>query len=93
MCGGRIVELAPREILLRKPVHPYTRSLVAAVPFPDLDRPMDFETLKLDGASDTSTWGPQFRDESDKDMLSPLDLGGGHLVLARRTADVSELRH
>jgi len=26
-------------------------------------------------------------------MLSPLDLGGGHLVLARRSADVSELRH
>ena len=34
MCGGRIVELAPREILLRKPIHPYTRSLLAAVPFP-----------------------------------------------------------
>ncbi|TIY01522.1 MAG: ABC transporter ATP-binding protein, partial [Mesorhizobium sp.] len=75
MCGGRIVELAPREILLRKPVHPYTRSLVAAVPFPDLDRPMDFKTLKLSGASDTSAWGPQFRDEGDEDMLSPLDLG------------------
>ena len=93
MCGGRIVELAPREILLRKPVHPYTRSLVAAVPFPDLDRPMDFKTLKLSGASDTSAWGPQFRDEGDEDMLSPLDLGGGHLVLARRSADVRELRH
>ncbi|TIX37212.1 MAG: ABC transporter ATP-binding protein, partial [Mesorhizobium sp.] len=93
MCGGRIVELAPREILLRKPVHPYTRSLVAAVPFPDLDRPMDFKTLKLSGASDTSAWGPQFHDEGDEDMLSPLDLGGGHLVLARRSADVSELRH
>lgn len=93
MCGGRIVELAPREILLRKPIHPYTRSLVAAVPFPDLDRPMDFKTLKLGGASDTSAWGPQFRDEGEEDTLSPLDLGGGHLVLARRSADVSELRH
>ncbi|MET3580202.1 peptide/nickel transport system ATP-binding protein [Mesorhizobium robiniae] len=93
MCGGRIVELAPREILLRKPVHPYTRSLVAAVPFPDLDRPMDFKALKLGGASDSSAWGPQFREEGNEDMLSSLDLGGGHLVLARRTADVGELRH
>ena len=93
MCGGRIVELAPREILLRKPIHPYTRSLVAAVPFPDLDRPMDFKTLKLGGASDTSAWGPQFRDEGEENALSPLDLGGGHLVLARPSADISELRH
>ncbi|MEI5678387.1 MULTISPECIES: ABC transporter ATP-binding protein [unclassified Mesorhizobium] len=92
MCGGRIVELAPREILLRKPIHPYTRSLVAAVPFPDLDRPMDFKTLKITGASDATAWGPQFRDEGNDDVLSPLDLGGGHLVLARRTADVKELR-
>ena len=57
MCGGRIVELAPREILLRKPVHPYTRSLLAAVPFPDLDRPLDFKTLQLSGASDTKRLG------------------------------------
>jgi peptide/nickel transport system ATP-binding protein len=92
MCGGRIVELAPREILLRKPVHPYTRSLVAAVPFPDLDRPMDFTTLTLSGASDTSAWGPQFRDEGKEGILAPIDLGGGHLVLARRTADIRELR-
>jgi peptide/nickel transport system ATP-binding protein len=54
---------------------------------------MDFKTLKLSGASDTNAWGPQFRDEGDEDMLLPLDLGGGHLVLARRSADVSELRH
>ena len=25
MCGGRIVEIAPREIILRDPVHPYTK--------------------------------------------------------------------
>ena len=45
MWRGRIVEIAPREILLRKPIHPYTRSLLAAVPFPDLDRPLDFNML------------------------------------------------
>lgn len=69
------------------------KGVLAFAPFPDLDRPMDFKTLKLGGASDTSAWGPQFRDEGDEDMLSPLDLGGGHLVLARRSCDVSELRH
>ncbi|WP_353643191.1 ABC transporter ATP-binding protein [Mesorhizobium sp. WSM2239] len=92
MCGGRIVELAPRETLMKRPVHPYTRSLLAAVPFPDLDRPLDFKTLHASGASDTSAWSPQFRDDGDEDALSPTDLGGGHVVLARRSADVRELR-
>ena len=92
MCGGRIVELAPREILLRKPVHPYTRSLLAAVPFADLDRPLDFKTLQASGASDTRAWGPQFRDDGGEDAMHPADLGGGHFVLARRNVDARELR-
>ena len=86
MCRGRIVELAPRETLLRKPVHPYTQSLLAAVPFPDLDRPLDFKMLQAaGGASDSSAWGPQFRDDGEDDAMSQTDLGGGHLVLARRS--------
>jgi peptide/nickel transport system ATP-binding protein len=92
MCKGRIVEIAPATILLRKPIHPYTRSLLAAVPYPDLDRPLDFKTLQIDGASDSSAWGPQFRDDGDTDALSPADLGGGHLVLARKSVDAAELR-
>ncbi len=92
MCGGRIVEIAPREIILRDPVHPYTRSLLAAVPFPDLDRPLDFETLKMGGASDQHSWGAQFAGDGDSATLAPADLGGGHLVLARRNADARELR-
>jgi peptide/nickel transport system ATP-binding protein len=91
MWRGRIVELAPREVILRAPVHPYTRSLLAAVPFPDLDRPLDFQTLNLGGASDTGSWAAQFRDE-DGSGLAPADLGGGHLVLARPTADIRELK-
>jgi peptide/nickel transport system ATP-binding protein len=93
MWSGRIVEMAPSEILLRKPIHPYTRSLLAAVPYPDLDRPLDFKTLQAaGGASDTSAWEPQFRDDGEEDALFPADLGGGHLVLARKSANASELR-
>jgi len=92
MCAGRIVEIAPREIILRDPVHPYTRSLLAAIPFPDLDRPLDFNTLKTGGASDRQAWGPQFAGDDESDTLAPADLGGGHLVLARRNADARELR-
>jgi peptide/nickel transport system ATP-binding protein len=91
MCAGRIVELAPCETLMERPVHPYTRSLLAAVPFPDLDRPLDFDTLHAAGASDQNAWAPQFRNDGDGDALTPTDLGGGHLVLARRSVDKREL--
>jgi ABC-type oligopeptide transport system ATPase subunit len=35
MCLGRIVETADRATLWREPQHPYTRSLIEAVPIPD----------------------------------------------------------
>ncbi|MBL0373639.1 ABC transporter ATP-binding protein [Rhizobium sp. KVB221] len=92
MCGGRIVELAPRNQLMQSPVHPYTKSLLAAVPFPDLDRPLDFASLISSGASDKRNWGTQFRDDGDVSSLAAADLGGGHLVLARRNVDARELR-
>jgi peptide/nickel transport system ATP-binding protein len=92
MCAGRIVEIAPRSTLMRSPVHPYTKSLLAAIPFPDLDRPLDFGKLRASGASDKRNWGIQFRNDGPEDMLTPTDLGNGHLVLARKTADVRELR-
>ncbi len=66
MCGGRIVELAPRETLMKRPVHPYTRALLAAVPLPDLDHKLDFNLLKANGASDQSAWGKQFRADGEE---------------------------
>ncbi|EPE94473.1 ABC transporter ATP-binding protein [Rhizobium grahamii] len=93
MCKGRIVEIAPREIILRDPVHPYTKSLLAAVPFPDLDRPLDFEALRKNGAADKQNWGITFTAEhDDASELDYADLGNGHLVRARKGADAKELR-
>ncbi|HUF44100.1 MAG TPA: ABC transporter ATP-binding protein [Aestuariivirgaceae bacterium] len=90
MCRGRIVEMAPRQALFRSPVHSYTRSLLAAVPYPDLSRPLDFAALNLDGASDAADWEPHFRD--DEDDLAHVDLGYGHFVLAKPGVDARELR-
>ncbi|MBB3290189.1 MULTISPECIES: ABC transporter ATP-binding protein [Rhizobium] len=91
MARGRIVEIAPREIILRDPVHPYTRSLLAAVPFPDLDRPLDFSALNSEGPAAKQKWGPQFSESADGD-LAYADLGGGHFVRARRGVEAQELR-
>jgi peptide/nickel transport system ATP-binding protein len=38
MLRGRIVEMAPTEMIFADPRHPYTQSLLAAIPVPDPDR-------------------------------------------------------
>src|SRR5690606_35201510 len=88
---GRFGEIARRHILFRKPVHPYTRALLNAVPFPDLDRPLDFKLLNIGGASDEASWPPQFRVNGEGARLEYIDLGGGHRVLANPNADAGEL--
>ncbi len=60
MCRGLIVEEAPRAALFRNPAHPYTRTLLAAVPEPDPDYPLDFAALRRDRLSDPRTWPAPF---------------------------------
>jgi peptide/nickel transport system ATP-binding protein len=66
MCRGYIVEQAPAAELFRQPMHPYTKALLAAVPDPDLDRPLDFAKLRSDRFSDPAAWPEPFRLAGDE---------------------------
>ena len=89
MWAGRIVEIASRETIMAAPVHPYTRTLLAAVPYPDMNRRLDFASVGTSSALASETWAPAFK--SAPGNMAPLDLGDGHFVLADRAADISEL--
>lgn len=91
MCRGRIVEAAPCEVLFNSPVHSYTKSLLSAVPYPDLDRPLDLGGMLLEGASDSHGWAPQFQSDAS-DGLSHIEVSPDHFVLARQNADFTELQ-
>jgi len=81
MCAGHLVEIASREMLFRNPVHPYTKALVSAVPYPDPAHPLNFDLLSEGRASVPSLWPSPFTPVG----IEPppfQDMGGGHLVRA-----------
>ena len=90
MYAGRIVEIGPCEIIMRNPMHPYTRRLIAAVPIPDLDRPLNLDQLDIP-KKPTQDWNPAFI-QDDGERLTQIDLGGGHFVLAKPQASIRELQ-
>ncbi len=59
MCRGRIEEEAPGRPV-RRPVHPYTQALLAAVPDPSLDHPLDMAAVTGE-SSNPGRWAEPFR--------------------------------
>ena len=90
MCRGRLVEMAPREVLFANPVHPYTKALLSAVPHPELNQPLDFEAITDGAASDPAQWPAPFTIDG-KTPMAFLSLGDEHFVRAAAGSDSSEL--
>jgi len=55
---GRIVELGPSDDLYRRPLHPYTRALLASVPTTDVARERSLARVVLRGDPGNSDQGP-----------------------------------
>ena len=79
MCRGHIVEEASKAALFRNPVHPYTKALLAAVPDPDLDRPLDFAKLRTGRFSNPAAWPEPYR-LADGDPGTMTELAPDHRV-------------
>lgn len=45
MYAGRIVELGDTETVFNQPGHPYTKTLLSAIPYPDPDRKMEYKHM------------------------------------------------
>ena len=82
MCRGRLVELAPREILFQEPTHPYTQTLLSAVPEPNPANRLDLNALMADRISDPAAWPAPFTVDGQA-RLDLIHLGDGHYVRAQ----------
>ncbi|MDO5713920.1 MAG: ATP-binding cassette domain-containing protein [Tissierellia bacterium] len=60
---GRIVELAKTEELMKNPIHPYTKSLLSAIPYPDPQYERNKKLIVYDPeAHPYETQGPTWRE-------------------------------
>jgi len=91
MCGGRIVEIAPRGALFHNPVHPYTQALLAAIPVPDPEHHLDFNRLMEGRASDPTAWPEPFRRVPGRPSQL-IDVAPGHCVEASALTGAMRMR-
>lgn len=78
MCQGQLVEVAPRHTLFRQPLHPYTHALLAAIPYAELERPLDYSQLDRKHMDPTAWPGPYQLINDDPGLMR--EVSPGHLI-------------
>ncbi len=81
MCRGRLVEIASRAVLFSEPVHPYTRTLLAAVPHPDPARKLDYAQLSSSKVAGPANFPAPFT-LTEGEASALIEVGEGHYVRA-----------
>ena len=90
MCRGKLVETAPREQIFVNPVHPYTRALLTAVPFAELSRKLDFDSIHENRASNPDAWEDPFAVDPRRGSAM-IDVGDDHFVRVAADARAGDL--
>lgn len=84
MYFGKLVELAPAEELYNNPLHPYTQSLLSAIPLPD---PISERTRKR------TLYDPSIHQNDEKDLLKFREVTKGHFVLCSEKEYLQHKQH